>query len=174
MTLKSSKVMRDRVLGDILLFEILNESPIFKDGEFLPDIEFELDDLDKFANFSIQMRVLVETQLGLTIRSDIKKKATEQLGDFLKTVGLKLKMNRSKKVNGKKIYLYKLDLDAYSLVEGIASTRRKIAAPGSVSVEWTFVNDLHGFDGATGSVYPEILKIRGSRRDNGPIFDDFI
>ena len=121
MALNSSKVMRDRVLGDILLFEILNASPIFKAGEFWPDIEFGLDDLDKFTNFSIQMRVFVETQLGLTIRSDIKTKATEQLGDFLKLVGLKLKMNRTKKVGGKKNYLYKLDPDTHAEVENIAS-----------------------------------------------------
>ena len=145
LTLGGLKVIRERVLGNILLFEIFNESPIFKNGNFLPNIEFDLSDLDEFSSFIAEKKVFVETQLAMAVRSDLKKKPTEQLGDFLKLVGLKLKLNRTKKVNCKKHYLYKLDADAYTGIEGVASMRRKLSEPGVPVSEWNFVNKLHGF-----------------------------
>jgi hypothetical protein len=174
LTLSSLKVLRERVLGDILLYEIFTSTPIFKNGEFLPDIEFKSDDLEKFSRFALQMRVFIETQLGIAVRSDVKKKPVEQLGDFLKLVGLKSKSTKTTKLNGKKYYIYKIDPDAYTGIEGVASMRRKLAEPGVSVSEWNFVNKLHGFNEITNHILPEYIKNNGRRRDNGLIFEDFI
>ena len=140
----------------------------------MPDIEFKSDDLEKFSRFALQMRVFIETQLGIAVRSDVEKKPVEQLGDFLKLVGLKSKSTKTKKLNGKKYYIYKIDPDAYTGIEGVASMRRKFAEPGVSVSEWNFVNKLHGFNEITNHTLPEYIKNNGRRRDNGLIFEDFI
>ena len=174
MATDKTKVMKERGLGDILLVEILDATPIYKNCVFLPSIEFNLNDLDEFICIAKKMRVFSETQLGLPIRVDIEIKATEQLGDFLKVVGLKLKMTRTKKVNGKKIYFYKLDPIAYSEIESIANIRRGVNDVRSSDFEWRLVNKLHGFDESDSTFIPKPLMIGRRKGDNGLIFNDFI
>ena len=70
----TAKVMKERGLANILLFEIFGTTPIFTNCSFLPDVEFGVNDLDEFIRFAKQMRLFSETQLGLTIRVDIDKK----------------------------------------------------------------------------------------------------
>ena len=140
----------------------------------MPNVEFCINDLGEFICFAKQMRLFSETQLGLAIRVDIDKKATAQLGDFLKIVGLKLKETRKKKVNGKKFYFYQLDPIEYSEMESIANIRRRISDPHSLDSDWTLVNKLHGLDDVERIFIPKPVKTLGRKGDKGLIFDDFI
>jgi hypothetical protein len=120
------------------------------------------------------MRLFSQTQLGLAIRVDINKKATEQLGEFLKLIGLKLKKTRSQKIKGKKFYYYQVDSVEYSEIEFIAKIRRRFEDVNSSDSEWTLVNKLHGLDDVESILVPKPVKTLRRKGDNGSIFSDFI
>ncbi len=142
-TLKEIK-HRLRLLPDpnaaaVLLYGLLSLTPIFENGKFDCTRIFTKDDLIAFATQCDQLKVYIEQQLKCKVRSDIHKKATQQLGDLLKLVGIEFdKSIKPKKLKGEKIYLYGISKTSLDQMQKIVSRRKMIEG-------WEFINQHYGF-----------------------------
>ena len=149
--LKTNSI-KDYKLSSLLLNEILRNTPIFNGTQFLDKIEFCSGDLTAFSKASLIVSTFVEAQLGILTRNDVKIKPAQHLTQILKFVGLKIKKTRTAKVNGKKIYYYKLDTLKLSRVLEIVKRQTEISPNGEFEellerygVKWDYMNDKYNF-----------------------------
>jgi hypothetical protein len=93
------------------------------DNQFDTTKEFECSDLTEFVKECRKRKVKIELLLNGKIRTNLNANAVQQLGDFLKDVGLKLTKVKSYTVNGKKLYTYTLDADALAKIQKVCNWR---------------------------------------------------
>jgi hypothetical protein len=130
--------LKERDAKHALLHTILSSSPVFKMGKFDLNCVYSTSDLENFIKTCRKLRKYIEGQFSIDVRSDIDKKPTSQLHIFLKMAGIST-LSDSKKVKGKKIYQYMIDPESHQLMTTLVQTRN------SITDDWAFINQLHGF-----------------------------
>lgn len=130
---------------------LLSSTPVFQNGQFDLTCIYSAGDLHSFTMSCQKLGLFVEAQFSLPIRSDIEKKPTTQLHWFLKMVGIST-IKSSKKIGKDKIYQYMIDPDSYNSMIALIDLRN------SEINDWTFINQLHGFQ--------NIQKNPPTKRDN--------
>jgi len=123
-----------------LLYGLLSQTPFFVNKKFDLTIDFNNDDLSKFANTCIKLKSIIETQMGINVRADVMDKANFQLGQFLKIIGIRTINSRIEKKDGKKIYFYKLDEDSIKLMDDLLLLNDQRQRP------WELINARYGFN----------------------------
>ncbi len=106
-----------------LLFELLSTTSLFNGNEFDLSVVITSNDLDEFSDRSIKFKSFVETQLGISTRKDVVDKPIQHLNLLLGLMGLNLKKIKTKKVKGKKNYLYKIDDESFKEMMGLIKRR---------------------------------------------------
>ena len=132
------KTIKQFHMGMKLLHELLSTTPLFN-GVFNTNISIETMDLARFTDMSLEYKSFTETQLDISTRKDITKKPVQHLNQLLNIVGLNLDKPTTKKINGKKHYLYKIDTDSFNMINNL-SKRRKSDTTG-----WDYINSMYGF-----------------------------
>lgn len=112
-----------------LLLEVFIAAGVFdkQSKEFNPFHAYGQSNLDPFCSTCNKHKDKISRLFKIDVRKDIHQRATMQLGEFLKLVGLKQK--RIKRVRGAGTEsVYTLDRDRLSLVEGVIKKRAKVKA----------------------------------------------
>jgi cyanate lyase len=132
---------RNRLRADVLesaqrrelLRALFASAAIFTDANgFVTDAVVTQGDLPNFIAKCESKRVAIERLLDMSLRSDLRRKPVQQLGAFLKLVGLTLTGVGTRKQGKEKLYLYSINSDALARIESIAARR----ADESVREEW--------------------------------------
>ncbi len=97
-----------RVQKQNLLKTLLTTSGIWDDGQFCTDKQITLNDLTAFTKACLDNKSALELFFDIPVRKNIVNNPVQQLGDVLKLLGLSLSKSTTR-VNGKKIYRYKLN-----------------------------------------------------------------
>ena len=134
------KLIADDSLKSLLLYQILNCSPLFSDGNFSLDSEISSDDLKEFSRFVKKLKPYIETILDVEVREDILTKPIQQLGKFLSLAGLGLKRKRTQKTGDRKVYFYQIDSDLYDQMTRTCDLRKT-----DEDLPWRYVHRIHGF-----------------------------
>ena len=71
-----------------------------------------------------EQKAVIETHLGIEIRSDVKTKSIQQLGTILKLLGLRLERVVSSKRKGRKVYQYRLEPKSLAGMKAIVEARK--------------------------------------------------
>ncbi len=133
------KILPNKSSAALLLRDLFNKTPIFRDNSFQPWIEYKGADLSDFIKQMIKHKSFIENHLGFSIRSDLSIKPAQQLGKLLKEVGLGHWRAKTRVIKGEKVYFYTLSRDRLSAVETIVQRRQKHVD------DWKFYNQLHHF-----------------------------
>lgn len=139
-------VLPDRRIGGALLDEILRTTPVYRDGEFLSDVEYSKGDFEKFAKLSRRVKRFVEGQFGVATRRDLEKKPVQHLAALLKLVGLDNDLTRTAKKDGVKTYHYQIDPNKLSAVEEVVQRRSSLKGWRSLNERYGFSGDIDGED----------------------------
>jgi len=123
-----------------LLYGLLSTTQFFVNKKFDLTIEFCNDDLTVFAKTCIKLKSVIETQMRIAVRSDVLHKANSQLGQLLKIIGLKTIKTRAAKINGTKIYFYKLDESSLTLMNDL------LLLEDQRQNQWGLINARYGFN----------------------------
>ena len=138
---KNLKIIKDETAAPYLLRGVLFSSPVFGDEGFKTDVEFNNSDLEGFVKTCERMKPIFETQLGISLRVDIRSKSCIQLGIFLKVVGIRTFKSRTEKnSNGGKTYFYKIDAVSLDKMEGL------LAIEDQRKNQWEMINNRYGFN----------------------------
>ena len=84
-------------------------------------------DLTDFADALVRQKAVIETHLGLEVRSDVKTKPIQQLNGILKLIGLRLEPLRPQKSNGRKVYQYRLDAESLARLRAVIEARKAVS-----------------------------------------------
>lgn len=137
---KHLSVLSDDQSAPFLLRGILSQTPIFLKNEFISDVEFTSSDLKKFIQVCIKLKSIIERQLDINIRKDIKSKPASQLGVFLNLIGIKTVKSRTEKTkNGGKTYFYKIDDKSLRQMNNLIALEEQRKTP------WEAINTRYGF-----------------------------
>lgn len=129
-------IFKTRQHKNKLLYGLLSTTPIFKGGIFNPAIIFNVDQLVKFSELSIQMKHFVSTQLGINTQADVDKKPIQHLGKLLKLVGLELEKSKVTNVNNVRTYHYAINPIKLNEILVIVGKR-----PKSTDAKWDYINE---------------------------------
>lgn len=156
-----------RLLWRQTLQDIFNSAGLLgADKRIRTDVVIENDSLDKFAAYCRKDKVKIEIQFEISIRTNIKKNPTQQLGDFLRLLGLKLEMVKTKKKGKKKVYCYNVPNSLVEMLEAIKANRGN----SELSKQWnnqrenTTNNRLFGLDNPLETEYQSVKRAFRSRR----------
>lgn len=122
-----------------IMYGLLSQTQFFVNKKFDLTIEFNNDDLNKFADTCIRLKSIIETQMGINVRADVKHKANFQLGQVLKIIGIKTINSRIEKKDGKKIYFYKLEEGSFKVMNYLLLLEEQRQRP------WDLINARYGF-----------------------------
>ncbi|MCJ2122403.1 hypothetical protein MKL11_07590 [Methylobacterium sp. J-077] len=106
-------------------------------GSFDPEAVIETANLQAFAQFMLDNRKPLENLFGFEIRSDLRRKPMQQLGQVLRLVGLALTLIDTRKVAGRKIRSYRLEASAFATMTEIMARRERMRG-------WAFLVDYYG------------------------------
>jgi hypothetical protein len=138
-----------------LLTNLLTAAGIFDEASgFSRSATVTHGDLSAFADFCDEQRVGIERLLDVSLRSDYRRKPAQQLGVFLKMLGLQLQRVGVRKQGKDKIYTYCIDHDMLNAVESAAAHRADI----SVRRKW-------GGDRGNDVDSDELIEALGRLRD---------
>jgi hypothetical protein len=138
---KNLRIIKDDMAAPYLLRGVLLSTPVFGDEGFKVDVEFNNLDLAGFAKTCEQMKAIIETQLGISLRVDLRSKSSIQLGVFLKVVGIQTFKSRTEKnSDGGKTYFYKIDPESLIRMEGL------LAMEDQRKNQWELINTRYGFN----------------------------
>jgi len=139
----SLKVIKDKheAVGSYLLRDIFRSTPIFDGNEFRSDVEFELEDLHRFVKITKNLKPFMEAQIkGVTFRKDLETNPVQQLGDFLKLVGLEHTKSRKQNApEGKRITYYKITQESLDMMVALEMLHKDPVSP------WIEINERYGF-----------------------------
>jgi hypothetical protein len=108
----------------ILYLALFKAAGIMTDGnQFDVRKVVEKANLDEFIKVCRNNKSKIESLLDIPIRAKLNDNATQQLGAFLRKLGLKLSAPTIQVVNKLKIYRYTLDLDALAQVQSVHEWR---------------------------------------------------
>lgn len=135
------KLIKNSNFATELLSNLLKLTPVYSNGKFSSKIEFSKDDLVKFTAAATQVKTLIETQFGITIRSNFVDNPVQLVTDLLKIMGLKLEKSRPPKVSaGTKKYFYAISDSTLANMTAIVTHRSD-----SDQYNWAYVNRTHDF-----------------------------
>jgi hypothetical protein len=97
----------------------------FGTREFHLDAEVTTASLGKFEARFREHRQRIEHELGLVMRSDITQKPTQQLGDLLGLIGLRLAKVAERRVGETKERIYRVDRKTYEHLLEVISRREQ-------------------------------------------------
>jgi len=138
---KNLRIIKDDMAAPYLLRGVLLSTPVFGVDGFKSDVEFNNLDLAGFAKTCEQMKAIIETQLGISLRVDLRSKSSIQLGVFLKVVGIQTFKSRTEKnSDGGKTYFYKIDPESLIRMEGL------LAMEDQRKNQWELINIRYGFN----------------------------
>ncbi len=109
-----------------LVATIMISVGLIVDGKLNRKAIVRSDRLDGFAKLCFDNRVIIQKILGNPVRDDVNEKPVMMLNEFLKRVGLKMKVVRKKVRGGSSGNEYEFDRDRLDVVESIALSRREI------------------------------------------------
>lgn len=94
-----------------------------EDNQFDGSKVVEKASLGEFIKVCKSKKAKIELLLGVSMRANLNDNAVQQLGIFLKRVGLKLSKSKARVVDKVKIYSYILDVDALAQIQSIHEMR---------------------------------------------------
>ena len=139
MLAKRSRMVKSHEQKVKAMLLLLMSTPIFRDNKFDPAVEITQNDLTEFVQIICERKAEFENLLGLDIRADIQHKAVQQLTAVLKRVGLRMKPQSSRKIGGRKIYSYRVDINVLRRIDTISM--RRINTGG-----WQYLYQAHGWE----------------------------
>ena len=134
---KRSRFIRSKLESAFAILSVLRTTPLLSEPMFNTETVFSGMDLERFGDFVLQHKAVLENLLRLDIRSDLKEKPVQQLSAVLKLIGLKLVKVNTSKVAGQKVYKYKLDPQFLHKMQKIIAAR--CAVDG-----WHCLDQLYG------------------------------
>ena len=117
------------------LRRLLEVTPLIQNGGWNLDAVFSGDELNTFMRLVEANRAVIETQLSMPVRRDLRQKPISQLRSFLRLVGLQLRRVRTAKAGTGKTYFYALDPVTFRQTQQISEKRTANA--------WDFLRELH-------------------------------
>jgi hypothetical protein len=111
------------------LIEILEETPIFRNGIFDADVVFTADELTSFASMLSKRKARYELSFGRTLNKGYQADPVKQLSGILKYVGIGLKIRQKTTLYGRTVYRYGLDQAKLELITNIAERRKRGPSP---------------------------------------------
>ncbi len=124
-----------------LLWEILCSTPFFNGSEFLIDVEYTSNDLENFVKKVELLKPAIETQFNeFKIRSDFRSKPVQQLGEFLKLVGLSNKTKYIEELNGSRVSVMVLNPDRLKRLKYLESLIPER------NLQWRSIHERYGFE----------------------------
>jgi hypothetical protein len=104
-------------------------------------VEFELTDLDLFVKMTKSLKPHIEAQInGITFRKDLETNPVQQLGEFLKLVGLEHTKSRKQNApEGKRITYYKITENSLDKMVALEMLHKDPDSP------WIDINERYGF-----------------------------
>lgn len=137
------RVFNDKhdAVGSYILRDIFKSTPIFDGKSFRSDVEFELMDLDLFVKMTKSLKPHMEAQIkGVTFRRDFETNPVQQLGEFLKLVGLDRTLSRKHNgPNGRRIAYYKITPESLDKMVSLEMLHKDPDSP------WIDINERYGF-----------------------------
>jgi len=103
---------------------LLRLTPLMKGGRLDTEVVVQHSDLLGFADALAEQKAVIETHLGLEVRSDHKNKSTQQLGGILQLPAHRLERMASPKHKGQKIYQYRLEPKSVAGMKAIVGARK--------------------------------------------------
>jgi hypothetical protein len=138
---KRQSLLKNTSAKTPLLRKILSATPIFDGNDFLPDAEYYSNELDEFVAVVEEYKGVIETQFNeFKIRTDLRSKPAQQLGSFLKLVGLANKTKHIDVVQGSKVSVMVIDpelLKRLKYLESLESER---------DLQWDSIHERYGFE----------------------------
>lgn len=119
------QLLPTRTQKELMALAIIGTTPFYSIGEFNLDVECGSDQLLDFVAFMQKHAQVFETQFGKQVRTDLEQKPMSQLRSILKLVGLKTLKSRTTSADGKKTYLYKVDLVSFGRMKEISDRRKE-------------------------------------------------
>lgn len=137
------RVFNDKhdAVGSFILRDLFKSTPIFDGKSFRSDMEFELMDLDLFVKMTKSLKPHMEAQIhGVTFRKDFETNPVQQLGEFLKLVGLDRTLSRKHNgPNGRRIAYYKITQESLDKMVALEMLHKDPDSP------WIDINERYGF-----------------------------
>ncbi|HEX2830229.1 MAG TPA: plasmid replication protein, CyRepA1 family [Burkholderiales bacterium] len=141
---KHDKAQEGSLPGDRDYFQLkasvlqcaLRTTGLFSDRQFDVDAVVTMDSLRPFAQYCLKHKAQIARLFNVTIRNDeaLEHKPTQVLGKLLAYVGLRFAKPRIRKLNGRKIYEYRLDAEALERANQIR-VRRASAPPDATAAD---------------------------------------
>lgn len=122
-----------------LLHALLQTTPIYQNGKFIPGVEYCPDDLAKLVKAAIRLKPFIEGQLGISVRHDIEQKPVQFLGTLLSMVGVARYPTRQEKIGTGKVRFYMIAENSVDWLDLICRRRAEIDG-------WKFIRDQYGFE----------------------------
>jgi hypothetical protein len=124
-----------------LLWKILCTTPIFDGNKFLSNVEYYSNELDEFIDVVEQYKGVIETQFNeFKIRTDLRSKPAQQLGSFLKLVGLANKTKYMDVIGENKVSVMVLDHDRLQRLQYLESLEPER------DIQWDSIHERYGFE----------------------------
>jgi flagellar biosynthesis chaperone FliJ len=156
-----------RLLWRQTLQDIFNSAGLLgADKRIRTDVVIEGDSLDQFAAYCHKQKVKIENQFELPIRKGIKKNPTQQLGEFLRLLGLKLEKLKTKRKGKVKVYCYSVPESVVETLEAIKANRgnTELTKQWHRKREDNTDNRLFGSDNPLETEYQSVKRAFRSRR----------
>lgn len=138
---KRQSLLKNTSAKTPLLRKILSATPIFDGNYFIPDAEYYSNELDDFIDVVEEYKGVIETQFNeFKIRTDLRSKPAQQLGSFLKLIGLANKTKYIDVVGESKVSVMVIDperLKRLKYLESLESER---------DLQWDSIHERYGFD----------------------------
>lgn len=94
------------------------------DKDFITLTPIEGDSLSDFADFCVQHKQKIARWFEIDIRKDVKQKPAQQLGTFLRLLGIEWDREKPVKKNGTKVYRYFIPQSEVDELDSIMSIRQ--------------------------------------------------
>jgi hypothetical protein len=135
---RRAKFIRDSGEAATAITRLLQFTPVMRGAAWNADVVFDGDQLAEFARFAKENKAALENLLGIEIRRDLASKPMSQLKSVLGLIGLDLLNAGTTKIDGRKLYRYRLDSEALSRIKAVQAARKRTTA-------WRFMAELHGW-----------------------------
>jgi Origin of replication binding protein len=103
---------------------LLHRTPLMAKGALRTGVMLTKDDLGEFVDALLANRAIVENALDLDVRADVREKPMTSLNAILRMIGLRMKLTRRRRVNGRIVCEYQFDRGAYDRMLRIIERRR--------------------------------------------------
>ena len=105
------------------------------------DVEYTSKDLESFVKKVELLKPAIETQFNeFKVRSDLRSKPLQQLGEFLKLVGLSNKTKYIEEVNGSRVSVMVLNPDRLKRLKYLESLIPER------DLQWHSIHERYGFE----------------------------